>query len=94
MAATRAVERLDPDGTDDPAPAIALFPFHCGGLTVCRIGKALLAALAEWLLGLGCVDTAQADLLGFAALWVEAAQSVAVAHTNDIAGEGLLAGQG
>ena len=52
----------------------------------------LLAALAEWLLGLGCVDAAQADFLGLAALRGEAAQSVAIAHPNDVAGKGLFAG--
>lgn len=53
---------------------------------MCEVRQALLAAPAEWLLGLRGVDAAQPDLLSLAALRVEAAQRVAIAYANDVAG--------
>src|SRR5690606_28501762 len=87
-----AVGRLDPYSADDALPAVPLVPVNGYGLAVHQVGEVLLGACSEWLLSLGRVDTAQADLLNLAALWIEAGDGVAVRYASDSAFE--LRGEG
>jgi len=81
MAAAKAIGRLNPHCAYDALPPVPLIPKDGSGLAIGHVGEVLFGSGAIWLLSLGGVDAAKADLLLLLSC-SQAGEGIAVGYAN------------